>query len=125
MKNAKIYTTCIFTLIVLLATFKQSFFFGYYIAFTENFIENFCENKDKPELQCDGKCFLSDLIEKKNTETPEIPSYVEGNVIFFFSENNTYIFEVDYYKIQLFPYYNLYQYLFTSDLVKPPNAKLI
>lgn len=125
MKNAKIYTTCIFTLIVFLATFKQSFFFGYYIAFTENFIENFCENKDKPELQCDGKCFLSDLIEKKNTETPEIPSYVEGNLIFFFSESNTYIFEVDYYKIQLFPYYNLYQYLFTSDLVKPPNAKLI
>lgn len=125
MKNAKIYTTCIFTLIVFLATFKQSFFFGYYIAFTENFIENFCENKDKPELQCDGKCFLSDLIEKKNTETPEIPSYVEGNLIFFFSENNTYLIEVDYYKTQLLPYYNLYQYLFTLDLVKPPNAKLI
>ena len=27
-------------------------------------IDNFCVNKDKPLLQCDGKCFLSEQLKK-------------------------------------------------------------
>lgn len=38
----------------------------------QEIIEKFCENKDKPELQCEGKCHLKKQIEKKaNSEESE------------------------------------------------------
>jgi len=41
------------------------------MVFTENFIENYCENTDQPELECDGKCFLSDMLDKKDKDAPK------------------------------------------------------
>ncbi len=54
------------TLILIVSSFtlKSAILMTYYSLFTENFIENFCENKDRPELNCDGKCFLSKMLKK-------------------------------------------------------------
>ena len=41
---------------------------SYYTLFTDDFIENFCVNKDQPELNCDGKCFLSKMLNKSDQQ---------------------------------------------------------
>ncbi len=35
--------------------------------------EEFCENKDKPEMNCDGKCHLSKMLAEQSTEEEEKP----------------------------------------------------
>ncbi len=122
MKPKDVSKSLLFCLLIVLAIFKQSFFFGYYALFTDNFIETFCVNKDKPELQCDGKCFLSDLIENNNTESPEIPSYIEKlNVLFFYAWGATSFQDVNASRT-LFNYSNNYQSLFSSSSFKPPST---
>ena len=38
-------------------------------------IEEFCVNKEKPELNCDGKCYLSEQLNKTSKEKdPEAPA---------------------------------------------------
>ncbi|GGE16000.1 hypothetical protein GCM10010831_16650 [Psychroflexus salis] len=105
-----------------MSTLKQSFFFGYYIVFTENFIENFCENKDKPELECDGKCFLSDLIDRNNSDSVEIPPYIENQLVLFYQENETASFQFITLPHSLFNYSNNYQFDYSSFNFKPPNV---
>ena len=120
MKMNEISKTLVFCLIIVSAIFKQSFFFGYYALFTDNFIETFCVNKDKPELQCDGKCFLSDLIDPKNAETPEIPSFVDQPVVLFYQTVEDYSQFPITYTENLFIYNNHYQFSFCKARLKPP-----
>ncbi|WP_051413442.1 hypothetical protein [Zhouia amylolytica] len=35
--------------------------------------EVLCENKDKPELNCDGKCYLSKMLAQETTEQDKNP----------------------------------------------------
>ncbi len=47
----------------------------------------FCINKDKPELKCDGKCYLKKTIdeskqEKKSKPTPPLPD--EKSIVLFY-----------------------------------------
>lgn len=46
----------------------KSFILIEYYAFQKSYIEKYCENKDKPELDCKGKCHLS------KTMSEEMPS---------------------------------------------------
>lgn len=102
--------------------FKQSFFFGYYITFTENFIENFCENKDKPELQCNGKCFLSDIIEKENPNSVEVPPCIEQQLVLFFQQYTLHPFHIIETSHSLFSYFNHYKFNYLDFSFKPPSA---
>ena len=61
-----IVATLIF--IVSLFTLKSALLVSYYTLFTDDFIENFCVNKDQPELNCDGKCFLSKMLNKSDQD---------------------------------------------------------
>jgi len=37
--------------------------------------EEFCENKDKPKMNCDGKCHLSKMLVEQSTEEEEKPVF--------------------------------------------------
>jgi hypothetical protein len=65
-KKNIIVATLVF--IVTLFTLKSALIVGYYTLFTDDFIENFCVNKDQPELNCDGKCFLSKMLNKSDQQ---------------------------------------------------------
>ena len=58
----------ILVFIVSLFTLKSALLISYYTLFTDDFIENFCVNKDQPELHCDGKCFLSKMLNKSDQD---------------------------------------------------------
>ena len=123
MKPFKLHIAIALSLTVLLFTAKSAFWLSYYIVFTDNFIENYCENTDKPELECDGKCFLSDVLDKKETETPKNASiYLESKLIF-----TTVLFETDIVldsfilqKPHTFLYTSLYKFQYLQSSFKPP-----
>ncbi|MBZ9651873.1 hypothetical protein [Psychroflexus montanilacus] len=123
MKTIKPYLALLFSLTVLLFTVKSVFWLSYYIVFTDNFIENYCENTDKPELECDGKCFLSDVLDKKETETPKNTSiFLESELIFTPS-----LFDTDLILDALISknksnyfYTSLYKSLYFKSSFKPP-----
>lgn len=123
MKPFKLHIAIALSLTVLLFTAKSAFWLSYYIVFTDNFIENYCENIDKPELECDGKCFLSDVLDKKETETPKNASiYLESKLIF-----TTVLFETDIVldsfilqKPHTFFYTSLYKFQYLQSSFKPP-----
>ena len=44
-----------------------------YISNYDYIVSKLCENKDKPELQCNGKCYLSKMLAKSAQEEEEAP----------------------------------------------------
>lgn len=36
-------------------------------------VENFCVNRDKPEMKCDGKCYLAQKIQEEKDRQESIP----------------------------------------------------
>lgn len=60
--------------------------YSYYWLDQAGFIEQFCENKDVPELNCDGKCYLSQMLKAKagKEENKSIPvlEWQELNLLF-------------------------------------------
>ncbi|PKR79931.1 hypothetical protein CW751_12675 [Brumimicrobium salinarum] len=69
--------------------FNQLGVFIEYISDVERFTELYCENKDKPEMECNGKCHLADQLaeneeqkQNKELQTPtEILLYQAPNRI--------------------------------------------
>jgi len=43
-------------------------------------IENFCINKNKPELECDGKCYLNKQIAEQTQKTADAQTPVNENM---------------------------------------------
>ena len=71
MKKYGLIVSMLFLVITLTSSLKIAGTIGYYALFTEDFVERFCENKERPELNCDGKCALSKmLLQESKDETP-------------------------------------------------------
>jgi hypothetical protein len=89
-------------------------------------IELFCINKSKPELKCDGKCYLKSTL--KNVDDTEdnkntIPSNNKNNVeeILFFEKHNSNIF-LQFIFVRFFIIYSS-QLLaaFEPNIFQPPK----
>lgn len=47
-----------------------------YFAYNQTYIsQTFCVNQNKPELHCNGTCYLSKLLQK--TQQPEVPQELQ------------------------------------------------
>ena len=55
----------------------MSFIFGWYAFDMDSFVERLCENKDRPQLQCNGKCYLSEMITENTKEDAPSPLILE------------------------------------------------
>lgn len=53
----------------------------------EKITTELCENKDKPELECHGKCHLAKQLEKESETNTTSTSYKKISVVLFFVEN--------------------------------------
>ncbi|MGO2103063.1 hypothetical protein [Psychroflexus halocasei] len=108
--------------IVLSFTIKSAFFMSYYAVFTDTFIENFCVNQDNEELQCDGKCYLSKVLDQDDSsEEKRFEIHAEKDLVFSITsfENP----KNDVININHSPNYiynNFYNYLFSQAFLKPP-----
>jgi hypothetical protein len=61
----KIPVTILLSILILLNSLLFSLIQGSYELNKSFIIENFCINKDRPELKCDGKCFLAQELKKE------------------------------------------------------------
>lgn len=64
----KAITVIILSIVLLTNSLKTSFIYGWYALEIESFIETLCENTDKPEMQCNGKCFLTKVTASDSSE---------------------------------------------------------
>lgn len=69
---SQISSIIIALLFVFTINFKSLITINYFINQTE-IAELFCINKDKPKLECNGKCHLATQMDKVETEKEELP----------------------------------------------------
>ena len=106
-------------------TFYVSVTYAYYYIDQSGFIERFCENIDKPEMECNGKCHLKEVVEKKTTNN-EVPInlIITEKINLFFENNN----DLDLHlctierKERTDGYFNLYSYTREYSWYHPPQA---
>ncbi|MBT2161132.1 hypothetical protein [Zobellia barbeyronii] len=95
-----------------------------------DYIKNvLCENKDKPMLNCDGKCYLAKQLAKESEENSKNPfgeksskTEMQTTVYFqsMFKINLDFI--LDYEKTEISKMdSNLKSTLLTSDITEPPE----
>ncbi|MGB5269061.1 MAG: hypothetical protein WBN52_01040 [Eudoraea sp.] len=125
MKLSSLVISTLFLIIILANSFKIVGTIGYYGLFTQDFIERFCENKDKPELQCDGKCELSKMLLQQTEEdkTPINLELLKNEIVLFFNTINTTKFLKSSLKNPRLPQYlNLYSFNFEESIINPPRT---
>ncbi len=86
-----------------------------------------CENKDKPEMQCDGKCYLDEQLSKQPENSDKNPfgdnrvlTKVQPSV--FFEPTDPMDFEIDFLSYDSDSFKNSQVFvatLFTSDISHP------
>jgi len=78
----KISSIALALMFVITINFKTVITASYFVNQTE-IIELFCINKEKPQLQCNGKCHLARQLTEivnETKETPFPPSSLESNI---------------------------------------------
>jgi hypothetical protein len=65
-KSFAIFFLCVYSLVLL----KPLFPFIDYAINKEYIAKNLCENRNKPKLNCNGKCHLMKQLKKASAETP-------------------------------------------------------
>ncbi len=113
----------ILTTIILFSSMRVTFTYAYYQLDPIGFIENLCENKDKPELQCNGKCHLKKVAESNSENQQNPPKFTSLKEITFFVVD---IFEITFISIKYssnknFEYKNLYAFSGIHKIDRPPQ----
>tara|TARA_R110002072_G_scaffold59514_3_gene151736 strand:+ start:184054 stop:184431 length:378 start_codon:yes stop_codon:yes gene_type:complete len=111
--------------IILFNSFKVAGFLGYYIVFTDSFVEKFCINKDRPQLECNGKCALSKMLIQENEEKKEplSSSFLKYEIVYFFKAliNTEYLVATINSTVAV-EYHNLYSFNFSERIAHPPKV---
>lgn len=102
----------------------MSLTYAYYNIDTVGFIEKLCENKDKPELQCNGKCHLKKLVDNNtNNDKEPVKAVNLKDITLFVVEFMKYDFNsVSFKNVQLGSYNNLYAFSLIDSLDRPPQT---
>ncbi|MDG1573358.1 hypothetical protein OZ410_13595 [Robiginitalea sp. M366] len=69
------YIGLFFSFLLWTAVLRIPVIYAYYMVAQSDFIARLCENKDKPEMNCDGKCYLSKMMqaEQEADQEPAMP----------------------------------------------------
>ncbi|TDT40524.1 hypothetical protein CLV90_3373 [Maribacter spongiicola] len=125
MKLSSFTISILFTFISLASSFKTASVMSYYAVFTNDFVERFCENKERPELKCDGKCALSQMLSQKadDEKTPINLDLLKNETVLFIGSLTTYEFVQQPRKVlQNVLYRVLYDFHFFERIKHPPEV---
>ncbi|MCX7550349.1 hypothetical protein [Xanthomarina sp. F2636L] len=113
------------TILLLFSSLRVSLTYAYYNIDRIGFIEILCENKDKLELQCQGKCHLI-KVSKSQSKEQKIPESIvnfEELVLYPNSELDYTLIQENSIKEQNpIAYQNLYFYNSIIDCFHPPRV---
>ena len=103
---------------------RISLTYAYYYLDMADFIERLCENKDKPELQCNGKCHLK-KVTQTDTNDKQTPSKIIDlkRIVLFVENPSKHEFKngsMD--ETRFVNYTNLYTYTAVYKHYHPPKA---
>ena len=99
-----------------------------YIVNYDYIVNTLCENKDRPELECNGKCYLSRQLAKEAEQNEKNPfgerAFTELVQVVYFEPLCELAIAIPLYtdgedNFNTFP--NLLQTLFTTDISQPPK----
>lgn len=125
MKLSSFTIAILFTFISLASSLKTASVMGYYAMFTNDFVERFCENKERPELKCDGKCALSQMLSQKadDEKTPINLDLLKNEIVLFIGSLTTYTFVQQPRKVPHNVVYRvLYDFHFFERIKHPPEV---
>lgn len=91
----------------------------------EYIIKNLCENRDKPQLNCEGKCHLSKSVKAANQESPEQPDFKAKSLSYDFISATAALVPATAVWVPTLTYghYNLNAYnAYTSKILHPPQV---
>ncbi|AGA80227.1 hypothetical protein [Echinicola vietnamensis] len=96
-----------------------------YVLNKEYIAENLCINRDKPELHCDGKCFLAEKLKEAQDQQEQQPGSIDVSRdfgLYILQENH---FGFQQLTIPPFSNTSFYQrgkyYNTTTDIFHPPQ----
>nr|WP_297786341.1 hypothetical protein [uncultured Allomuricauda sp.] len=93
----------------------------YYSLDREGFIEQLCENKDKPELNCNGKCMLMQMLNAQAEDDEPMPVIGWEEILVFFMDIPEYnLPNSNDDLLNTFHYTDSYSYRFSDTPIKPP-----
>lgn len=111
----------LFIALILISNLRFSSMYLYYSLDREGFIEQLCENKDKPELNCDGKCMLMQMLRAQAEDEEPMPVIGWEEVLVFLVDLPNYsTSNDDEGHKNIFYYTTSYAYRFSDTLIKPP-----
>ena len=112
MKISSIIVSILLSTLMLLNAFKASYTFAYYYLDKEGFIEMLCINKDKPEMQCNGKCHLKKVAESStnNDKAPEKAVHFDDLLLFLVHKSDIEISSKRIKDQPIYLYQNLYSF---------------
>lgn len=85
--TVKLFTLYLVSILLLSNSLKVSVVYGWYALDVASFIEQLCENKDKPQLQCNGKCYLSKMsADTSSDKEQKIPVLEWEQMVFYNTE---------------------------------------
>lgn len=94
---------------------------------TNLFATMFCKNTDRPQLKCNGKCKLAEMKKEQNEkDVANRLKQLQSEIAYYYPISSLNIAYNDLYSekiVRKAAYLNsLYSFLFTSQLVKPPDT---
>lgn len=113
-----------FTFLYVLAMLKPVMPVFEYVINQDYIAEYLCINKDKPEMDCNGKCYLMQKIQKENEEKKQnLPAInLKDYPIGFVNIISCHFKSPEITKIETFDYLNLYNKSFFTPVFHPPNC---
>lgn len=87
----------------------------------------FCENKERPQLKCNGKCKLAKMQKDQNeNDAANRLKQLQTEMVYYYPIPSFSIVNNDLCSEEIVrktTYFNsLYSFLYTSQLVKPPDV---
>lgn len=97
--------------------------YSWYALDLDSFVEQLCENKDRPQLQCNGKCYLSKMMAENSKEEAPSSMMLEWEPQVFYDASRIILPEVELILFHSNNFYYLLQVTDTdlSSVFHPPR----
>lgn len=117
------YLPYLLSLLLISNSIRTAIAYSWYILDIESFVEELCENKDTPQLQCNGKCYLSKLTIDEPTDEGKNKLTIEWEqLVYDFSKKPTYVpARFIEKKVPIFWYSSHYKLIATTSIFHPPR----
>lgn len=97
---------------------------SFYHLNNKSFTELFCENQDKPEMECNGKCYLTEVSNDNQQEKNDsLLNNFQKEIAFFLNlseiSNEPSLTETVYFPEYF--YFETYKFSFVQNCLRPPE----